>query len=373
MDLTRLLPGPFGSALLARLGAEVIRVEPPEEDLTRFLPAFFQSINLNKKSLSLDLKHPQGKKVFFRLLKTSHILLEQFRPGVMERLGLGYEECIKHNPKLIYASLNGYGSSGPYAQRAGHDLNYISLAGIISITGTEQGEPVIPGVQIADLVGGLYLVIGVLSALEFVRQNQKGLKLEVSMFEGALSLVAPHLAEYFRTGIEPGAGQMDLNGALPNYNLYRTRDGRWISLGCLEVKFWEEFCQAIGKEEWKGRLPKEEERRKLKEELARVFASRTLEEWMEFAQAHPNLCLEPVRKFSEIASDPQVQARNLIRTIKDQQGNQYQMVATPVRFPSLQETDSKPAPGKGQDTIPILKELGYSEREIEGLKAKKVI
>ena len=374
LDLTRLLPGPFGSALLARLGAEVIRVEPPEEDMSRFLPAFFQSINLNKKSLSLDLKHPTGKEVFFRLLRTSQILLEQFRPGVMERLGLSYEECIKHNPKLIYASLNGYGSSGPYAQRAGHDLNYISLAGIASITGTEQGEPVIPGVQIADLVGGLYLVIGVLSALEYVRQNQEGLKLELSMFEGALSLVAPHLAEYFRTGIEPGAGQMDLNGALPNYNFYQTCDGRWISLGCLEVKFWEEFCQAIGKEEWKKRLLQgEEERKKLKQDLAQVFASRTLKEWEEFAQAHPNLCLEPVRKFSEIASDPQVQARNLIRTIKDQQGNQYQMVATPVRFPSLQETDSKPAPGKGQDTIPILKELGYSEREIESLKAEKVI
>jgi len=374
LDLSRLLPGPFGTAVLSDMGAEVIKVEAPDDrDIVRGMPGFNQAINHGKKSLSLNLKTEKGRDIFFKLVKRCDVLVEQFRPGVMERLGAGYEECRKHNPKLIYASLSGYGSRGPYAEKAGHDLNYLSLSGIAGITGVDSGELAIPGVQIADLTGGLYLVIGILAGLQYVCKTGKGLRVEVSMFESCLSLVGIHLADFFLNRKDPGPGTMNLNGGLPNYHLYQTRDGRWISLGALEGKFWSNFCKKAGKPEWENRLwGNAEELVKLKEELKELFRSRTLEEWEKLA-SDPDLCLEPVRKFSEIEEDPQVKSRGLILSIHSQGGREYRVIRSPVRFCDFEQEQLSPAPEKGQDNREILLSLGYSESEIGVLKKEGVI
>lgn len=375
LDLTRLLPGPFGTTIMADLGAEVIKLESPlEGDWARGMSGFFQSINRGKKSVSINLKTPEGKEIFFKLLSRVDALAEQFRPGVMDKLGVGFEQCKKHNPELVYVSLSGYGSTGPYANKAGHDLNYLSLAGIAGISGTAEGRLAISGVQIADQAAGLYLVIGILAGLNHVREKKQAVKMEVSIFESALSLAGPHLGQFFRTGKDPGPAEMELNGLLPNYQLYQTKDERWLSLGSLEGKFWSAFCKAVGKPEWELRMMGgPEQKQKLKTDIAELFKTRTLREWEEMLGANSELCLEPVRKFSEVESDPQVRARGLILEIKDQQGGRYRTVAPAIRFPGEEAPELGPAPERGADTEKILSELGYSPEDIEGFRKKGAI
>jgi len=375
LDLTRLLPGPFGISVLADLGAEIYKVESSREpDWARSLAGFYNCLNRGKKSVSLNLKTGSGREIFFKLLEKVDVLAEQFRPGVMEKLGAGYEECLKHNPRLVYVSLSGYGSDGPYADRAGHDLNYISLAGIAGITGTDAGEPAIPGVQIADQVGGLYLAIAILAGLTSVRQNGQGIKMEVSMFDSALSMVGPHLSEFFRSGKEPGPGEMQLNGALGNYHFYQTRDGRWLSLAPLEGKFWSNFCKATGRADWELRLlGGPEENRKVKQELTDFFRAEPLKYWEEFLARNPDLCLEPVRKFSEIENDPQVKARGIIMETKDRQGRPSKIVRSPIRSKDLKGEPAASAPPMGEDTESVLLGLGYTREEIEMFRKQGAI
>ncbi len=374
LDLSRLLPGPFGTAILSDLGAMVLKVEgPADADLTRAMPGFSQVINRGKKGITLNLKTALGKEIFFQLVERSEVLVEQFRPGVMDRLGVGFEACKKHNPKLVFASLSGYGATGPYAEKAGHDLNYLSLAGVAGISGTDAGELAIPGVQIADLTGGLYLVIGVLAGLQSVSRNQQAVRIDVSMFESCLSLVSMHLGEFFLAGQDPGPSTMQLNGALPNYQLYQTGDGRWMSLGALEGKFWGNFCRKAGKSEWEIRLlGSKEEREKLKADLKNLFRSKSFQEWQELAR-DPDLCLEPAWKFSEIENDPQVRARGLVQKVRTRDGKEYKLIRSPVRFPDLKVPEPVPAPAKGEHTEEILLSLGYRESDLERFKKEGVI
>jgi crotonobetainyl-CoA:carnitine CoA-transferase CaiB-like acyl-CoA transferase len=375
LDLTRLLPGPFGTCALSDLGAQVIKVESSlEPDWARALSGFFNGLNRGKQSISLNLKHAKGKEIFFRLVKKVDIVCEQFRPGVLDKLGVGFEECKKHNPRLVFASLSGYGASGPYADKAGHDLNYISLAGIAGATGTEAGELAIAGVQIGDQVGGLYLAIAILAGLNHARTTGQAIRIDVSIFESALSLVGPHLTESFRTEKDPAPGGMELSGFLPNYHLYRTADNRWISLGPLEGKFWSNFCKAVGKPDWELRLlAGPPEYPQLKQELAGLFRSRPLKDWEDFIAKTPNICLEPVRKFSEVENDPHVKARGTIQEIKDSKGNTIKTVRSAIRVPGEKPVPPKPAPEQGEDTGRILKELGYSETEIAEFKKQGAI
>jgi alpha-methylacyl-CoA racemase len=375
LDLTRLLPGPFGTTVLADLGAEVIKLESPlEPDWSRGLPGFYSSINRGKKSLSVNLKKEEGKEIFFKLVSKVDALTEQFRPGVMDKLGIGFEQCKEHNPNLVYVSLSGYGSTGPYAKKAGHDLNYLALAGIAGISGTADGRLSISGVQVADQVSGLYLVIAILAGLNQSRTKKQAVKMEVSIFESALALAGPHVSEFFRTGFDPGPAQLQLNGALANYQLYQTKDGRWISLCPLEGKFWSSFCKAAGRPDWELRLlGGAEEHQKLKVELGELFRTRTLKEWEQMLGANPELCVEPVRKFSELESDPQVKARGLLCEVKDRKGNKLRTVPCPVRFPDEPQPEIGPAPDQGESTEQILLELGYNRNDIEEFRKKGAI
>lgn len=259
LDLTRLLPGPYCSLLLADYGADVIKIEDPKVgDYARWYEprvnddqsAMFISLNRNKRSITLDLKAEKDKDVFISLVKTADVLIESFRPGVMERLGLGYEQLKVHNPKLIYCAITGYGQTGPYSNEAGHDLNFLSYSGLLHLQGAPNEKPLIPSVQIGDIGGGaLMAAVGILLAIINAKNTNTGQFVDISMLDGALSWMHTILPNYWTSDEMPNRGELTLNGGKACYEIYRTKDDRFISVGALENKFWENFCEIIGKEE----------------------------------------------------------------------------------------------------------------------------
>ncbi|MFN2581930.1 MAG: CaiB/BaiF CoA transferase family protein, partial [Candidatus Dormibacteria bacterium] len=254
LDLSRLLPGPFCSLILADLGADVIKVEDTSAgDYLRWMPplageysAMFHALNRNKRSVSLDLKRPEGRDAFLQVAESADVVLESFRPGVMERLGLGYDTLHARNPRLILCSISGYGQDGPYRERAGHDLNYASLAGVLSIDGVEDGLPAMPPLQVADLGGGaLHAAVAILAALHQRARTGEGQWCDIAMLDGLISWMAPHAATYFATGDVPAPHSLILNGRHPCYRMYRCADGA-VSVAALEQKFWDALVRALG-------------------------------------------------------------------------------------------------------------------------------
>ncbi|RME48583.1 MAG: CoA transferase, partial [Caldilineae bacterium] len=257
LDFTTLLPGPFASMMLADLGADVVRVEAPHRpDMVRLTPPFdgetsawHALLNRNKRAIALDLKRPGAAEAVKRLVQTYDIVLEQFRPGVMERLGIGYDALRAVNPRLIYCAITGYGQTGPYRHRAGHDNNYLSLAGVMSHTGRRETGPVPLGVQVADVGGGSFgAVTGVLAAVIHRSQTGEGQFVDISMFDMSVAWNAVAVAHYLVGGENPDYESMWLNGG-SFYDYYRTADGRYLSVGSLEPKFWAGFCEAIERPE----------------------------------------------------------------------------------------------------------------------------
>ncbi len=309
LDFTRLYPGPLGTRLMAVLGAEVIKIEDVRHpDPMRFYPPFlgeesagYVAVNHGKQILNLDFSSADGQEQLAELIRTADVLVEQFRPGVMRELGLDYESVRQYNPKLIYVSLTGYGQSGPMAQQAGHDINYIGYAGILSLTGNPKAGPVLPGVQIADVAGGAYwLIIRTLAALWQRQRTGEGEHVDVAMLEGTLPLITLQWAQYHASGQRSGPGEHPLAGGLPNYNVYRCKDGKYLALGALEQKFWEAFCDLVERPEWKPlhfAMGKEGER--LKKALQKLFQQRTREEWLALAEGK-DVCLSPVLELEEV-------------------------------------------------------------------------
>jgi crotonobetainyl-CoA:carnitine CoA-transferase CaiB-like acyl-CoA transferase len=299
LDLTRLLPGAVATQQLADWGAEVIKIEEPRVgDYARDMnPAVFASTNRGKKSVALDLKHPRGRALLLSLARNADILIEGNRPGVMARLELGYEQLRAVNKRLIYCSLTGYGQSGAYAQLAGHDVNYMALGGVLSLN-----LPVIPGVQIADLVGGsMQAVIGILLALVARHSTGEGRHVDVSMYAGVTSLLTVPLAQWRTDGREPLAGNELLSGRYACYNLYPAADGRWLAVGALEPKFWAELCRRLGCEEL---IPRqfEEPQRDVKAQIASIFATKSASDWFHELRGS-DCCVTLVRTVSEVSAD----------------------------------------------------------------------
>lgn len=375
LDLTMNLPGPYMTWLLTTMGAEVVKVENPAGgDYARALGGgtsgasspFFEAVNRNKKSVTLNFKQPEARELFFRLLETFDIVVEGFRPGTLDKLGLGYEALRERQPRLIQVSISGYGQGGPYRLRAGHDLNYLSLAGVIAMTGTRDGEPAIPGVQIADLAGGSLLALtGMLAAVIQRERTGQGQFVDISMFHGALSL-ATMVHAGVEAGLEkPAAGKMMLNGRYPCYGLYRTADGRYMSLGALEFKFWSNFCSAIAREDLMG------EQFGSKESVARVaeaFAKRTQAEWIDLFKNH-DACCEPVLFLDEALASELVHSKNMVEA----SGKGSRFLASPLIPYGAMPPDSGPAPQLGQDTREVLRKLGLTERDLDELAAKGII
>jgi alpha-methylacyl-CoA racemase len=260
LDLSRLLPGGFCSLLLADFGADVLKVEDTGMgDYIRWSPPFhegaedsaksalFLSLNRGKRSIRLDLKQDLGKQVLLRLVRDYDVLLESFRPGVMERLGVGYETLREENPGLVYCAISGYGQDGPYTARSGHDMNYLGLNGLLGLSGDAQGPPVQPAGQIADLGGGaLMAAFGIMAALRERERSGEGQLVDVSMFDGSLSWLAMVAAQYLADGVAPQRGGLPLAGGLICYRPYACSDG-WVTLGALEPKFWAEWCRGVGR------------------------------------------------------------------------------------------------------------------------------
>jgi alpha-methylacyl-CoA racemase len=374
LDVSMNLPGPYMTWLLARMGAEVIKVENPlGGDYARGLAGrstrnapYFEAVNRNKKSVTLNLKHEEGRRLFLHLLSTRDVLVEGFRPGTMDRLGLGYEEIHAAYPRVVYVSISGYGQDGPYRLRAGHDLNYISLAGIVAMTGTKEGQPVIPGVQIADIAGGSLMgLAGLLAAVIQREHTGVGQFVDVSMFGGVLSL-ATMVFGGVQVGLEePQPGKMMLNGRLPCYGLYRTSDDRYMSLGALEFKFWQNFCLAVQRPDLiDGHLGGPE----IVEEVQRIFSGSTQAQWIELMKDR-DACCEPVLSLLETAASDLAEAGSMIERTQD--GDRH--LGFPLRFSgSLPDQDS-PAPLLGQHTQEVLSQLGLSSEELDVLSRLGVI
>jgi crotonobetainyl-CoA:carnitine CoA-transferase CaiB-like acyl-CoA transferase len=354
LDLTRLLPGPYCSLLLADFGADVIKVEDlGAGDYAREDPPAFAGLNRGKRSLRLDLKSSAGRDAFLRLARDTDVVLESFRPGVMDRLGVGWERLRAENPSLVYCAITGYGQDGPLRDRAGHDLNYLARAGLLALSGEADGPPVQSAGQIADLGGGaLMAAFGILAAL----RSGQGQFVDVSMADGALSWLALLAARP-----ESRRGALTLGGGIACYRPYRCADG-YVALGALEPKFFAAFCAGVGREdlvEHQFDPPGSDAHA----ELAAIFLSRTRAEWEAFNARH-DCCLEPVQELDEALADPQFRARGMV--LGDALG-------TPVKLSATPADPGGAAPGPGEHTEEVLGEAGFSPAEIAALRAAGAI
>ncbi|RON78468.1 carnitine dehydratase [Pseudomonas chlororaphis] len=382
LDFSTLLPGPFASLLLADMGAEVLRIESPTRmDLLRVLPPHDQGVsashaylNRNKRSLALDLKQPEALEVIRQLVLEYDIVLEQFRPGVMERLGLGYEALKALNPKLIYVSITGYGQTGPYRDRAGHDINYLALAGLASYTGRKDSGPLPLGIQAADIAGGsLHGVIGLLAAVIARQRSGLGQYLDVSMTDCVFSLNAMAGAGYLACGIEPAVEQQVLNGG-SFYDYYRSRDGRWLSVGSLEPPFMQALCKALGRPELaaQGLSPQPEQQQALKQALQVEFEKHDFAELCELFAA-VDACVEPVLGLAEAVAHPQLQARQLVSQVPRGDGSYQAQMACPLKFSQGLPEPRHIGAELGAHSDQVLAELGYSAQRIAELRQGRVI
>ena len=380
-DLSRLLPGGFCSMMLGDFGAEVIKVEEPGRgDYVRWAPpfingqsAYFLSINRNKKSIVLDLKNPKGTDVFLRLVRTADVMIEGFRPGVVDRLGIGYQHISKVNPRIIYCSISAFGQSGPFRNQEGHDLNCLALAGLLSITGINGGPLIIPGVQLSDYAGAMMAIIAILLALIEREKSGQGQYCDLSMLDAVTSWMGMHIVKYLADKLLPYPQDSMFNGALACYNIYKTKDDRFVVLGAMEEKFWISFCKVIGREDliplqWEGQTIQE----KMKEELSLLFREKTRAEWLKLLDGQ-GTCFSPVLNMEETLNSPHLQERGMFQGIKGEGGETIPQIGFPIKLSNTPAAYSIPPPRMGQDSRSVLQKAGFSIEEIQLLEEEGII
>jgi crotonobetainyl-CoA:carnitine CoA-transferase CaiB-like acyl-CoA transferase len=388
LDLSRLLPGGFCSLLLADFGADVLKVEDTGMgDYIRWSPPFYEgahktaasalflSLNRNKRSIRLDLKSDAGREALLALVREYDVVLESFRPGVLERLGVGYERMREQNPGIVYCAISGYGQDGPKRGASGHDMNYLGLVGLLGLTGEHRGEPVQAAGQIADLGGGaLMAAFGIMAALRerdgsAARPGSgEGQLVDVSMTDGALSWLAMVAAAYFAEDMVPRRGDLPLAGSLICYRPYECADG-WMSLGALEPKFWQAWCRGVGHEQLiaaQFEHPGSEAHRKVQE----IFKARTREQWEAFAREH-DCCLEPILELDEALSSELVREREMVVEL-DQPGAErpVRQLGVPVKLTRTPGEHARlPGPALGEHTEEVLLAAGYTQEQVAELLA----
>jgi alpha-methylacyl-CoA racemase len=388
LDLSRLLPGGFCSLLLADFGADVLKVEDTGMgDYIRWSPpyyegahesarsALFLSLNRNKRSIRLDLKHERGREALLRLVREHDVVLESFRPGVLDRLGVGYERMRAENPGIVYCAISGYGQTGPKRDASGHDMNYLALVGLLGLTGDRGGAPVQAAGQIADLGGGaLMAAFGILAALRErdgslgAPGSGEGQLVDVSMADGALSWLAMVAAAHFADGETPRRGDLPLAGALICYRPYECADG-WVTLGALEPKFWQGFCRGVGRDDLIA-AQFEHPGSDAYVQVQEIFKGRTRAEWEAFAREH-DCCLEPMLELDEALSSPLVREREMIVEIEQPGAERaVRLLGVPVKLDRTPgDVAQMPGPALGEHTEQALLAAGYSSEEIAELLA----
>ena len=382
LDLSRLLPGPFCSLLLADFGADVVKVEDTglgdyirwtEPKVAGVEPtaasAMFLALNRNKRSIRVDLKTEAGRDVLTRLARDADVLLESFRPGVLDRLGIGYERLREVNPGLVYCAITGYGQDGPYRDRAGHDMNYLGLVGLLGLSGERGGPPVQAAGQIADLGGGaLMAAFGILAALRERDRSGVGQVVDVSMADGSLSWLTMVAAAYLASGTVPRRGDLELAGRIICYRPYACADG-WMTLGALEPKFWAAWCRGVGREDLVAHQF-DAPGSPAHADVEAIFRARTRAEWSAFASEH-DCCLEPVLELDEALDSELVAAREMVVGL-DQPGapEPVRQLGLPVKLSRTPgDANRRPGPGLGEQSEELLREAGFGDAEVAALLA----
>jgi crotonobetainyl-CoA:carnitine CoA-transferase CaiB-like acyl-CoA transferase len=381
LDLTRLLPGGFCSLLLADMGADVVKVEDTGMgDYIRWAPPFhgtddqqalgtrsalYLSLNRGKRAIRVDLKSEAGREAFLRLAKDFDVVLESFRPGVLDRLGCGYEALREANPRIVLCAITGYGQTGPYTQRAGHDMNYLGLNGLLGLTGEPDGRPIQAAGQIADIGGGaMTAAIGVLAALRERDASGEGQLVDISMTDGALSWLAMAAGAYLCDGEVPQRGRGSLNGGFACYLPYEAADG-WVTCGALEPKFWKNFCDGVGRPELVEKqfvAPGSSDW----EPIAAIFKERTRAEWKAFNDEHDAM-IEPILDLDEALESDLVKAREMVVEVEQPELGRVSLLGAPIKLSRTPADPTRGAPALGEHTEEVLRESGFADDEIAAL------
>jgi crotonobetainyl-CoA:carnitine CoA-transferase CaiB-like acyl-CoA transferase len=382
LDLTRLLPGGFCTLLLGDLGADVIKVEDTGQgDYVRWAPPYYGSeeqtplgtrsaiylaLNRNKRSIRLDLKQVAGRQALLKLAESADVLVESFRPGVLDKLGVGFDVLSRANPALVYCPITGYGQDGPNRDRAGHDMNYLGLNGILGLTGDAGGPPIQSGAQIADLGGGgLMAAVGILAALQEARRSGQGQMVDISMTDGSLAWLVMEAGRYFGSGEVPERGKIMLSGGIICYRPYEASDG-WVTCGALEPKFWARFCRAVGRDDLIERQfeqPGSDAHR----QVAEIFKAKTRDEWKAFNDEHDAM-IEPILDLDEALTSELVREREMVVSYEQPEMGEIKQLGFPIKLSRTPAGIDRPAPALGEHTAEVLGDAGYSAEEIEALE-----
>ena len=382
LELVRVAPGAFTTMMLADMGADVLKVETPPDDvpdadsaetIEMAKRAAFSFVNRNKRSIALNLKHVDGQHILHRLVAEADVLVEGFRPGVMARLKADYLTLSQINPRLIYCSLSGFGQDGPYQQYPAHDINFLSIAGVLNFIGQPDQQPAIPLNIVADYAGAsMHGVVGILTALLARQHTGRGQLVDVSYLDTTISLLAatPVLRDYFYKGITCGRGEGALGGSYPYYTTYPTADGKRLSVGCTEPWLWENFCRAIGREDLACYALKPDHYASgadpsalaAKAEVDTIIIQKTRDEWFEYFK-DKNVCVGPVYNVDEVFEDPHVKARNMVVDIEDNPCGQAHQAGIAIKLSDTPGSIRRPGPVVGEHTDEVLSALGYAATE----------
>lgn len=394
LDLSRMLPGPYCSMILADMGANVIRIEdpkfpyanpPPFFQKGRYRESAFNSIIMrNKKSITLNLKKDKALEIFYRLVKSADVVLDTFRPKVTNKLKIDYETLSSINPSIICCSLTGYGQDGPYEQVAGHDLNYVGICGMLDLNKEKKEfgqknqvlKPIVPGLQSADIGGGLVSAIGILGALIERDKNpeKKGQFIDISMTDSVFSFMPMPAAFQFSKDLNDGIQNENiLHGDFPFYSIYKTKDNKFLSVGAIELQFWRDLCKGLGREDL---IPKQaiqgEERENVFQELQNEFLKKTQQEWMEIF-INLDACVMPINTFAEACENAQIKAREMVVSLPHPKFGEVKNIASPIKMSRTPLKIRNSAPKMGQHTEEILKSLGFEEEDIRNFRREGII
>jgi crotonobetainyl-CoA:carnitine CoA-transferase CaiB-like acyl-CoA transferase len=370
IDLSRLLPGTYCSMILADHGARVIAIESKQ-----FMAdgLFFNTINRNKEHMSLNLKTEEGQQIFLRLIQKADVVLEGFRPGVVERLGVDYESMRKVNPEIIYCSITGYGQDGPFRNRVGHDVNYLSYAGVLNLIGEPDRPPSIPGIQIADIAaGGMNAAIGILLALYAREKTGRGQYIDISMTDGMVGFLPAALFYQQLTGRDPRRADTPLSHRYACYNTYETADGRFLSIGAVENRFWKTLCEHLGVPQYAALQYDDSHREEILQFMRSTFKKQTLDAW-DAELADLEICWGRVQTFSEMLADPLFREREMILELKGRTGEKKAAIGVPVKLSETPGSVRSAAVDFGESTTSILRELGYTDKEIKRFSKEEVV